>query len=179
MLRLNIRKESIWVEFPGNVRLKLKPVTNAVITSSQAWATLKIRDMLNHKKEVEAIGAVVQNFPDLELDHIKTGIIADLTTKAVGINIIEDWEGVYLPKSHDHEEDVKAPLTEENICSLLDHYLYAERFSDEYMKLMAGIQQEGKSSAPSLNGTSEKVAEEDIVMDVLNKIYPAQKEKED
>lgn len=81
MLKLDLPTEAYWVDMPHGVRLRMKPVTTAIITAAQQRAARLGRET------AEASGG------DLDED-MSRGLAFVLMAQAIGRFAIEAWEGV-------------------------------------------------------------------------------------
>lgn len=178
MLRLNISKEPYWLNLPGGVEVKVKPLSTGLMNAAQAWALQRVQEMQVARKKVLDTGASISNFPEIEKDHIRASYSETMVMKGVAVNSITEWKGVYLPEKVD-DKDVLAPCTEEYICSLMEEWLYSNAFWDHITKQMIGIYNEGNFLSPVVNGILAMGLDNNTAQDAEKKDSPVQKEKKE
>lgn len=81
MLKLDLPTEPYWADLPHGVRVRIKPVTTAIISAAQHRAARLGREA------AEAAGGELD--PDLS-----RGLAFVLMAKALARFAVEDWEGV-------------------------------------------------------------------------------------
>jgi hypothetical protein len=137
MLKLNLKTESYWLDLPGKVKVKVKPITTALMSAAQSMAVDQYR------KLVESGQVDAQN------DSVRKGVGESLLIKALAQLAITEWEGVLAADS-----DAPAPVTEQNVSDLMDIWLIAQDFMKAYVTQFSLLETEGNVSAPAANGTS-------------------------
>ncbi len=125
MLRLNLNTRPAWLDlFPG-IRVKVRPITSALITEAA--------------RDPEMKGLPVDTDPELRFVHF---------AKAVAKLAILEWEGV------GGEDGQVIDPTPEAISALLDMHQINQAFRVAYVSLGFLLADEKKGSAPLPNGTS-------------------------
>lgn len=126
MIRINLNPEPEWLELAAGVRVRLAPLTTAIMGAARADAR-------------------VESLPeDAPMD-----VQAIALAKAIAERVILDWEGV---GGQDGEPIEPSP---EAVDALLDVYPIWEAFQIRYVAKGLLVVAEKNASAPSPNGTSE------------------------
>lgn len=124
MLKLDLPTEAYWVDLPHGVRVRIKPVTTAIVSAAQHRAARLGREA------AEAAGG--------ELDpDISRGLAFVLMAKALARFAIEAWEGVGGP------DGAPLALTEEAAERLMDIEAMAAAFWDAALKPIHAVSAEG------------------------------------
>jgi len=125
MIRLNLSPEPAWLDLGGGVRLRLAPLTSALIGAARS-------------------DAQVASLPeDAPADQVAVAL-----AKAIGALAILEWEGV------GNAEGYPVPPTPEAVAALLDLFPLFQRFQTDYVAKGLILADEGNASAPLPNGTS-------------------------
>ena len=140
MLKLNLKTEAYWIDLPGTVRVKVKPVNTAMMSAAQASAAINYNAMVERKET------------DAKNDALRRGLSESLLVKALGKFAIIEWENVFKP-----DGDAPAELNDTNVEQLFDFWVVADEFLKVYVSQIALVQSEGNVSAPAANGTSATV----------------------
>jgi hypothetical protein len=149
MLKLNLQKEPYWLELPAQVRVKVRPLSSAVMQVAQNQA---VREMLELRKERAArleAGTDVTGIPDIDDPHIRNALSETLLINALARQAILEWEGVMLPDS-----DAPAPVNAQTVADLMDIWFIAQEFWKQYTRSLDLLEIEGNGSRPVANGTS-------------------------
>lgn len=157
MLKLNLQKEPYWLDLTSKVRVRVKPLTNALMSAAQN-SVIREANRLHE----------ANNLPKDE--SIKLGLSESLLIKALARNAILEWEGVLTA-----DGTKTAQVTSENINELMDIWFIAQDFWKKYMQPLGLLEQEGKSSELSPSGTL--VVAQNIAEVAVNKNYRAAKGK--
>jgi hypothetical protein len=128
MIRLDLSREPGWLDLGHGVRLRVLPLTTALMVASRSDA------------QVEAL-------PDSAIDEERAVVFA----KAIARRAVTDWEGV------GDAEGAPAPVSPEGIDALLDVWPIFEAFQLAYVAKGLMLEQEKNASAPSPSGTSAGV----------------------
>ncbi len=137
MLKLNIKNEPYWIDLPGKVRLKVTPVSTAIMSAAQAMALEEYRGMVDG-------GAL-----DPGNDALRKGTSESLLIKSLARLSILEWEGVLAA-----ENDDPAPVNDQTVESLMNIWLVAQEFLKIYVTQFTLMVTEGNVSAPAANGIS-------------------------
>lgn len=149
MLKLDIKKEPYWLELQAEVRLKVKPLTSAIMHLAQAQA---VRTMLAAQTERKArleSGADVTDLPDLENEHVRHSVSETVLITQLARHAILAWENVVVPGT-----ETPAELTPDHVGELMDIWFINQEFGKKYMRQMDLLEAEGNGSRPARNGTS-------------------------
>jgi len=140
MLKLNLKTEPYWIDLPGTVRVKVKPVSTALMSAAQAAATIEYNAMVERGET------------DVKNDPLRRGLSESLLVKALGKFSIIEWENVFKP-----DGDAPAELNDTNVEQLFDFWVVADEFLKVYVSQITLVQSEGNVSAPAANGILETV----------------------
>lgn len=125
MIRLDLSREPGWLDLGHGVRLRVLPLTTALMVASRSDA------------QVEAL-------PESATDEERAVVFA----KAIARRAVTDWEGVGDTEGH------PVPVSPEGIDALLDVWPIFEAFQLAYVAKGLMLEQEKNASAPSPRGTS-------------------------
>lgn len=142
MLRLNLKKEPYWLELPAGVRVKVRPLTTAVMSAAQSQVIKQIVAMREERKSNPYV-------PDVDDDQTRLGLSESLLIKALARGAILEWEGVVQPDS-----DIVEPISDQNIADLMDIWFVAQEFWKQYTAALSLLDAEGNSSRLAPNGTT-------------------------
>ncbi len=125
MIRLNTSTEPRWFDLLPGLRLKVAPVTTAIMAAARADARL------------EDLG------PEASKEELAVAL-----AQAVAGRVVTEWEGV------GDEEGEPVEISPEGIHSLLNIWPVFEAFQLQCLAPAVLLESEKNGSAPSLNGTS-------------------------
>lgn len=126
MLKLDLPTEPYWVEMPLGVRLRIKPVTTALVSAAQHRAARLGR------AAAEAAGG--------ELDpDISRGLAFVLMAKALARFAVEEWEGVA------GADGSALPFSPDLAERLMDIESMASAFWDAALKPIQAVSAEGNA----------------------------------
>ena len=125
MLRLNLAREAHWLDLPLGVRVKVEPLTTAIMVAARTDP---------------AVRTLPPGTPDEE--------IAVAFAKAIAVRAIVEWEGV------GDETDTPIPVDPAAIDALLDLWPIFERFQMAYVAKGLDLDAEKNVSAPSPTGST-------------------------
>jgi hypothetical protein len=125
MIRLDLSREPGWLDLGHGVRLRVLPLTTALMVASRSDA------------RVEAL-------PESATDEERAVVFA----KAIARRAVTDWEGVGDAQGN------RVPVSPEGIDALLDVWPIFEAFQLAYVAKGLMLEQEKNASAPSPSGTS-------------------------
>jgi len=140
MLKLNLKTEPYWIDLPGTVRVKVKPVSTALMSAAQASATAVYNTLVERGET------------NVDDDALRKGLSESLLVKALGKFAIIEWENVFKADGY-----APAELNDANIEQLLDFWVIADEFLKQYVSQINLVKSEGNVSAPAANGTLETV----------------------
>ncbi len=127
MLRLNLACEPSWLDLVPGVRLRVAPLTSAILAEARASDTLEA----------------------LVSDGADDAVLAVALAKELGARLILDWEGI------GDERGDPLPVSVPAVAALLDLYPVFEAFQREFIGKALVLESEKNGSAPSPIGTSE------------------------
>ncbi|RDC67243.1 hypothetical protein DLJ49_21225 [Rhodovulum sp. 12E13] len=136
MLRLDMTRKPAWHEMPGGVRLKLLPITTALMAEAR-----------RHPDVVAALETVPAEGDDAEMSRATDEAVAIPFAVALARLAIVEWEGV---------GDAKGNLVDpgpETIPALMDIWPIFEAFQTRYVQKGLLLEQEKNASAPSQPGS--------------------------
>jgi hypothetical protein len=171
MLRLDIKKEPYWLEMQADVRLKVKPLTSALMHMAQAAAVRRMLAVQAERKARLESGADASDLPDLEIDLVRNAMSATTLHSELAIHSIIAWENVFAPGT-----ETPAELTPEHIAELMEIWFINQEFGRKYARQLDLLETEGNDSRPDANGTS--VTGRDTAEDAEKKISPAAEESQ-
>ena len=125
MIRLNLSNEPRWIDLALGLRLKVAPLTTALMVAARADSALTALP-----------------------DSASTEDMALAMAKAAARLAILDWDGV------GNEAGEPLPLTPEAIDALLELWPVFEAFQAQYIARGLMLDAEKNASAPSPNGPS-------------------------
>ena len=141
MLKLNLKTEAYWIDLPGKAKVKVKPISTAVMSAAQSMALENYRQLVDSGEL------------DPANDALRKGMSESLLIKALARLSIIEWEGVLASDSDD-----LAPINDKTVSDLMDIWLLAQDFLKLYVTQFKLLETEGNVSAPAANGTSAAVA---------------------
>ena len=136
MLRLDMTRKPAWHDMPGGVRLKLLPITTALMAEAR-------RD----PDVVAALETVPPEADDAEASRATDEAVAILFAVALARLAIVEWEGVGDAKGSPVEPGP------ETIPALMDIWPIFEAFQTRYVQKGLLLEQEKNASAPSQPGS--------------------------
>ncbi|HVL20508.1 MAG TPA: hypothetical protein VM422_05920 [Amaricoccus sp.] len=125
MLRLDLTAEPRWLDLGHGVRLRVAPLTTALMVASRS-------------------DAAVEALPDTATDEKRALVFA----KAIARRAVTEWEGV------GDVDGNPVPLSPEGIDALLEVWPIFEAFQAIYVSTGLLLDVEKNVSAPSPTGTS-------------------------
>jgi len=136
MLRLDMTRKPAWHDMPGGVRLKLLPITTALMAEARRDSDV-----------VAALETVPGEGDDAEASRATDEAVAIPFAVALARLAIVDWEGVGDAKG--------APVDPgpETIPALMDIWPIFEAFQTRYVQRGLLLEQEKNASAPSQPGS--------------------------
>lgn len=137
MLKLNMQTEPYWIDLPGGITVKVKPINSAIMTAAKTNRNIAIKTMHD------------ANPIDPQL---LSGLNDSLLTKELGHLAIIEWEGVFL------SDGTPAPVEPKTIDQLMDVWIVAQIFMETYIFQLKLMVFEGNGLAPAANGISAEEA---------------------
>ena len=138
MLRLNLTSEAEWLELGHGLRLRVLPLTTAVMMAAR-------KDALGQFALPEPDGPDPSADPD-------TDSIGLAMAKAVARIVVTEWEGV------GDADGTPVPVSPEGIDALLDIWPVFEAFHTRYVARTMILDAEKNASPPLPNGASAGAA---------------------
>lgn len=149
MLKLDLKKEPFWLELRPGLRVRVRPLTTAIMTAADSAARKLVADLREERQQRVAAGGDLSDLPDLENEDAVSGLAASVMIKALARMSILEWEGVARANS-----DEPAPVTEQTVNDLMDIWFVADAFWKQYTRPLDMLEAEGNGSGPARNGTS-------------------------
>ena len=140
MLRLNLQKEPYWMDLPSGVRVRVRPLSTAIMNAAQSIVIKQIKEMQEDESVLK---------PNLDVDSIRFGLSEALLVKALAQAAIIEWEGVMQP-----EGDAVAKVTQQSVAELMDIWFIGQEFWKQYTTSYFVLEVEGNASRPGVNGTT-------------------------
>ena len=125
MLRLNLAREAAWLDLALGVRVKVEPLTTAIMVAARTDPTVRV---------------IAPGMPD--------DSIAVTFAKAIATRAIIDWDGV------GDAGGAPIPVSPEAIDALLDLWPIFEKFQTAYVAKGLELEAEKNVSPPSPTGSS-------------------------
>ncbi len=123
MLTLDLPVEPYWLDLPRGVRVRIRPVTTAVVAAAQAASARRL-------------GAIRAEQPDLDPDMVR-GLAFALLVKALARHAVVAWEGI------GDAEGKELTLSPEAVERLMDLDDIAAAFWDRATSPTAAVAAEG------------------------------------
>lgn len=128
MFTLSIPTEPTWIDLPQEVRLRIRPVTTAVVAAAQS-ASLREAEALRDAGDPSGV--------DLADPDVAKGVGFALMVKALARYAVLEWEGV------GDTAGILLPCTPENIARLMDLDEMATAFWRAAFAPVAAVSAEG------------------------------------
>lgn len=141
MLRLNLKKEAYWMDLPSGVRVRVRPLSTAIMNAAQS----------NVIKQIKALQAEAASElqPDMKNEDSRFGFSEALLVKALAVAAIIEWEGVMNAAG-----DAPATVDDKSVCDLMDIWFVGQEFWKQYTTSYFALEVEGNESRPGANGTT-------------------------
>lgn len=151
MLRLNLKREPYWIDLPAGVRLYIRPLSTAIMSSSQNSAIKEIGTLRAREKDHSTNDHLERDDAPLSIENEETrlGLSESLLIKALARSAIIKWEGVLEADGNNI-----AHVVDKNINDLMDIWFIAQDFWKQYTGSLSMLEYEGNTSEPELNCTS-------------------------
>lgn len=149
MLKLDIKKEPYWLELQAGVRLKVKPLTSAIMHMAQSQAVRALLAMQTERKALLESGGDVAHLPDLENAYVRHSFSDVMLNTELAKHAVIAWENVVVPGT-----DTPAALTQDHIGELMDVWFINQEFGKTYLRQLDLLEAEGNGSRPAVSGTS-------------------------
>jgi hypothetical protein len=142
MLKLSLSKEPYVIELGMGVRVKVRPLTTAIMSAAQSQVIKHIVAMREACKTDLAL-------PDVDDEQTRLGLSEALLIKALARGSIIEWEGVMLPDS-----DALAPINDQTVNDLMDIWFVAQEYWKQYTSSLSLLDAEGNGSGLAPSGIS-------------------------
>ena len=141
MLRLNLKKEAYWMDLPSGVRVRVRPLSTAIMNAAQS----------NVIKQIKALqaDAAAEIQPNMQNEDSRYGLSEALLVKALAVAAIIEWEGVMNAAG-----DEAAVVDDKSVCDLMDIWFVGQDFWKQYTTSYFALEVEGNESRPGANGTT-------------------------
>jgi len=168
MLRLNLKKQPYWTDLPAGVRVKLRPLSTAIMSAAQSCVIKQITGWRRECISRLEAGADIGDIPDVDDEETRLGLSEALLIKALARGAILEWQGVLTG-----DGDAPAAVSDQAVNDLMDIWFIAQDFWKHYTDSLFLLEAEGNASRPAANGTS--AAGRDIAQPAMTKPFPAAK----
>jgi hypothetical protein len=162
MLRLNLKKEPYWLELPAEVKVKVRPLSTAIMSAAQSSVIKQITDWRQERKSRLEIGADVGDLPDVDDEETRLGLSESMLIKALARGAVIEWQGVLIAKG-----DAPASVNDQAVNDLMDIWFVAQEFWKQYTNSLTLLEAEGNGLGLAASGTS--AAGLDIAKDATKK----------
>lgn len=142
MLRLNLKKDPYWMDLPAAVRIKVRPLTTAIMSAAQSQVIKQIVALREERKSDSVV-------PDVDDEETRLGLSESLLIKALARGSILEWEGVMQPESDD-----PAPVSDQTVNDLMDIWFVAQDFWKQYTRSLSILEAEGNGLRLAATGIS-------------------------
>jgi hypothetical protein len=149
MLRLNLKKEPYWLDLPADVKLKVRPLSTAIMSAAQSSVIKTITDWRQERKSRMEVGADVSDLPDVDDEETRHGLSESLLIKAMARGAVIEWQGVLNSAG-----DAPAVVNDQAVNDLMDIWFIAQDFWKKYTASLSLLDAEGNVSGLAVNGTS-------------------------
>lgn len=149
MLRLNLKKEPYWLDLPAEVKLKVRPLSTAIMSAAQSSVIKQITDWRQERKSRLEVGANVSDLPDVDDEETRHGLSESLLIKAMARGAVIEWQGVLNSAG-----DAPAVVNDQAVNDLMDIWFIAQDFWKKYTASLSLLDAEGNVSGLAVNGTS-------------------------
>jgi len=149
MLRLNLKKEPYWLDLPAEVKLKVRPLSTAIMSAAQSSVIKTITDWRQERKSRTEVGADVSDLPDVDDEETRHGLSESLLIKAMARGAVIEWQGVLNSAG-----DAPAVVNDQAVNDLMDIWFIAQDFWKKYTASLSLLDAEGNVSGLAVNGTS-------------------------
>lgn len=149
MLRLNLQKEPYWLDLPAEVKLKVRPLSTAIMSAAQSSVIKQITDWRQERKSRLEVGADVSDLPDVDDEETRHGLSEALLIKAMARGAVIEWQGVLNSAG-----DAPAVVNDQAVNDLMDIWFIAQDFWKKYTASLSLLDAEGNVSGLVVNGTS-------------------------
>lgn len=148
MICIDLPEEPFWLKLSCGIELRCLPLDTALLASARARAARRLRELLEHVRDVQEAGGKVVGLPDLDDPDRFVGQMRFLEAQAVAEMGVVDWQGVGDAKG------AVLPFDKTLLPKLMRHGRVAEEFVDKYTAPYTRLEQEKNASAPAPDGTS-------------------------
>ena len=167
MIRLNLPREPFWLPLDGlTLRLKVRPISTAVMDLAQARALAMVADIAAQRRALREAGQDTRHLPDLDDPVVRQGLGETVALKALARSVILDWDGVFQP-----DGVTPAAVTDDTVNQLMDLWPVAKAFRGQYVNSRILLDAEKNASTPAPAGTG--AAGRDIADSAMSTACPA------
>lgn len=149
MLRLNLQKKPYWLDLPADVKLKVRPLSTAIMSAAQSSVIKQITDWRQERKSRLEVGADVSDLADVDDEETRHGLSESLLIKAMARGAVIEWQGVLNSAG-----DAPAVVNDQAVNDLMDIWFIAQDFWKKYTTSLSLLDAEGNVSGLAVNGTS-------------------------
>jgi hypothetical protein len=150
MLKLNIKKETYWIDLGMEVRVKVNPCSSPVFYAARAYMNDRLGKLGEEFKRRKEVGADLADLPDVENSRVREALAEEYLNLGLAHAGIVEWEGVL-----EAEGDQPAPVTPEKIDELFGAFWsLAVTFGRQYTGARELLEAEKKGLSAEPAGTS-------------------------
>lgn len=151
MLRLVPQREPRWIDLPDfGVRIKLRPLTTAVLTAARAECTKRMAAMQKEVEDQQRAGFDPDPVgPGWGNPNWRLGMMQQMLTETLIRYAAQEWEGVT------DEAGAPLPINAASAQAFAEHDKAAEAFLTAALAPVDAVAAEGNGSAPSSPGAGE------------------------
>ncbi len=153
MLKLSLSTNPHWIDLGMQVRVKVRPCNSAIFYQAKAFMQHRLQQLGEDYRIHKDSGADMSHLPNVEDSTTREALAEQYLTLGLALVGIIEWEGVL--DNDDKDEDVIAPVTENNITQLFENYwVIAETFRQQYTGMRELLESEKNESRLACNGTA-------------------------
>jgi len=94
MFDLDFPTDPYWLDLPGNVRVKVRPLTYEVAAAAQSHANRTLARLREEHDARTADGAPTDDLPDITNEDVRAGLVAQIMAGGLARFGIIAWEGI-------------------------------------------------------------------------------------
>ncbi len=176
MLKLSLSTNPHWIDLGMQVRVKVRPCNSAIFYQAKAFMQHHLQQIGEDYRIQKDSGADISHLPNVEDETVREALAAQYLTLGLALVGIIEWEGVLDNSDNNKNEDVIAPVNENNITQLFENYwVIAETFRQQYTGMRELLESEKNESRLACNGTA--TAGRSIAPTVPDNNSPARKDE--
>lgn len=141
-MRLDMPREPYWLDLPGQVRVKVRPLTTAVHRAAQMEAVRQVERLRDHEELARQAGLAggQDDETGLSQEALIEGYTWLFTAKALGRAGILDWSGIF-----DADGETALSVSPPAIDRLMEVPTMADAFVLAYSRPLLDLATEGNA----------------------------------